>query len=113
MWCSATDTHLKLLDRVYNAACFLTDGVLDCNLRSVAVLLSMLYKFRCKPMHPLCGALLVPCVRVDTLSGSTSKVVASHAEISRSSPSLTEAAPIYMYCALVTLRGYCSVKGGW
>ena len=58
---------------------------------------------------------------LDSLSGSTeiypewqhiSKVVASHAEIARSSPGLTEAVPIYMYCALLALRGYCPVKGG-
>ena len=62
VWCSAADTHLKLPDRVVSGACFLADGVLNCNLshrRSVAVL-CMLYKIRCNPMHPLCGALPVP-----------------------------------------------------
>ena len=47
-WCSAADTHLKLLDRVVSGACFLAGGVLNCNLshrRSVAVL-CMLYKIR-------------------------------------------------------------------
>ena len=41
VWCSAADTHLKLLDRVVSCACFLTGGVLNCILshrRSVAVL---------------------------------------------------------------------------
>ena len=41
VWCSAADTHLKLLDQVVNGACFLAGGVLDCDLahrRSVAVL---------------------------------------------------------------------------
>ena len=41
VWCSAAETHLKLLDRVVNGACFLTGGRLDCDLahrRSVAVL---------------------------------------------------------------------------
>ena len=64
MWYSAADTHLKLLDRVVNGVCFLTGGMLDCDLaqrRSVAVL-CMLYKIRCNPMHPLCGALPVPYV---------------------------------------------------
>ena len=64
VWCSAADSHLKLLDQVVNAACFLTGGRLDCDLahrRSVAVL-CMLYKIRCNPMHPLCGALPVPFV---------------------------------------------------
>ena len=48
MWCSAADTHLKLLDRVVSGACFLAGGVLNCDLshrRSVAVL-CMLYKIR-------------------------------------------------------------------
>ena len=59
-------THPKLLDRVVSGACFLAGGVLNCNLshrRSVAVL-CMLYKIRRNPMHPLCGALLVPYVPV-------------------------------------------------
>ena len=66
VWCLAADTHLKLLDRVVSGACFLAGGVLNCNLshrRSVAVL-CMLYKIRCNPMHPLCGALYVPYVPV-------------------------------------------------
>ena len=55
VWCSAADTHLKLLDRVVSGACFIAGGVLNCDLshrRSVAVL-CMLYKIRCNPMHPL------------------------------------------------------------
>ena len=59
VWCSAADTHLKLLDRVVSGACFL----------AVAVL-SMLYKIRCNPMHPLCGALPVPYVRVRVIRGA-------------------------------------------
>ena len=31
VWCSAADTHLKLLDRVVSGACFLAGGVLNCN----------------------------------------------------------------------------------
>ena len=65
MWCSAADTHLKLLDRVVSGASFLTGGVLECDLahrRSVAVL-CMLYKIGCNSMHPLYGALSEP-VRV-------------------------------------------------
>ena len=64
--CSVADTHLRLLDRVVSGASFLTRGVFDCDLahrRSVAVL-CMLYKIRCSPMHPLCGALPVPYVPV-------------------------------------------------
>ena len=66
VWCSAADTHLKLIDRVVNGAGFLTGGVLDCDLvhrRSVAVL-GTLYKIRCNPMHPICSALPVPYVPV-------------------------------------------------
>ena len=70
VWCSAADTHLRLLDRVVSGVSFLTGGVFECDLahrRSVAVL-CMPYKIRCNPMHPLCGALSVPYVPVqDTL----------------------------------------------
>ena len=72
VWCSATDTHLKVLDRVDSGACFLAGGVLNCNLshrRSVAML-RMLYKIRCNPMHPLCGALPVPYVPVRVTRGT-------------------------------------------
>ena len=72
MWCSAADIHLKLLDRVVSGACFLAGGVLDCNLsqrRSVAVL-CMLYKIRCNPKHPLCGALPVLYVPVRVTRGA-------------------------------------------
>ena len=59
VWCSAADTHLRLLDRVLSGARFLTGGVFECDRahrRSVAVL-CMLYKIRCNSMHPLYGAL--------------------------------------------------------
>ena len=72
VWCSAADIHLKLLDRVVSGACFLAGGVLNCNLshrRSVTVL-CMLYKSRCNPMHPLCGALPVPYVPVRVTRGA-------------------------------------------
>ena len=54
VWCSAADTHLKLLDRAVGGARFLTGGVFECDIfrrRSVAVL-CMLYKIRCNPVHP-------------------------------------------------------------
>ena len=73
VWCSAADTHLKLLDRVVSCAYFLSSGVLNCNLshrRSVAVL-CMLYKIRCDPMHQLCGALPVPYVPVRITPGAS------------------------------------------
>ena len=72
VWCSAADTHLKLLDRVVSGACFLAGGLLNCNLshrRSVAVL-CMLYKISCNPMHPLCGALPVPYLPVWVTRGA-------------------------------------------
>ena len=59
MWCSAADTHLKLLDHAVSDARFLTGGVFECDIahrRSLAVL-CMLYKIRCNPMHPLNDAL--------------------------------------------------------
>ena len=51
VWCSATGTHLKLLDRAVSCARFLTEGVFECDIahrRSVAAL-CMLYKIRCNP----------------------------------------------------------------
>ena len=48
VWCSAADTHLKLLDRAVSGARFLTGGVFECDIghrRSVAVL-CLLYKIR-------------------------------------------------------------------
>ena len=66
VWCSAADTHLKLLDRVVSFTSFLTGGVFECDLahrRSVAVL-CMLFKFRCNPLHPLYVAIPVSYVPV-------------------------------------------------
>ena len=64
VWCSAADTHLKLLDRAISGARFLTGGAFECDIahrRSVAVL-CLLYKIKCNPMHPLNGALPGPYV---------------------------------------------------
>ena len=66
VWCSAADTHLKLLDRAVSDARFLTGGVFECGIahrRSVAVL-CMLYKIRCNMMRPLNEALPGPHVPV-------------------------------------------------
>ena len=44
VWCSAADTHLKILDRAVSGARFLTGGVFECDIahrRSVAVLCNM------------------------------------------------------------------------
>ena len=72
MGCSAADTHLKLVDRALNGACFLNGFVFECDIahrRSVAVP-CMLYKDRCNPMHPLYCALPVPCVPVRVTRGA-------------------------------------------
>ena len=66
VWCSTAGTHLKLLDRAISVARFLALGVFECDIahrRSVAAL-CMLNKIRCKPMHPLNGALPGPYVTV-------------------------------------------------
>ena len=72
VFCSTDDTHLQLLDRVFSGASFLTCGVFESDIahrRSVAVL-SMLFKIRCNPMHPLSGALPEPYVPVCITRGA-------------------------------------------
>ena len=72
VWCSAADTHLKLIYRAVSGARFLTGGVFECDIshrRSVAVL-CMLYKIRCNPVHPLNGALLGPYVPARVARGA-------------------------------------------
>ena len=72
VWCSAADTHIKLLDRAVSGARFLTGGVFECDIshrRSVAVL-CMLYKIRCNPVHPLNGALPGPYVPARVTRGA-------------------------------------------
>ena len=66
VWCSAADTHLKLLDRVVSDARFLTWGVFECDIshRQSVSLLCMLYQIRCNPVHSLNGALPGPYVPV-------------------------------------------------
>ena len=64
VWCSAADSHLKLLDRVDRSVGFLAGRVLECNLahrRSVAEL-CILFKIKSNPMHPFSGALPLPYV---------------------------------------------------
>ena len=58
--------RFQLLHRAVSGARFLTQIVFECDIdhrRSVAVL-CMMYKIRCKPMHPLNGALPGPYVPV-------------------------------------------------
>ena len=72
MWCSAADTHHKILDRIVSGASVLTAGVFECDLahrRSVAVL-CMVYKFRCNPMLSLYGDLPVPYVPMRVTCGT-------------------------------------------
>ena len=59
VWCSAGNTHLKLLVLAVSGARFLTSGVFLWDIAyhlSVAVL-CMLYNIRCNPMHPVNDAL--------------------------------------------------------
>ena len=72
VWCSAADSHFKLLDRVVNSAGFLAGGVLECNLahrRSVAEL-CMIFKIKSNPMHPLSCALPLPYVPARVTRGA-------------------------------------------
>ena len=72
MWCSAADSHHKLLDIAVRSAGFQAGGVLDCNLahrRSVAEL-CILFKIKSNPMHPLSGALNLPHVPVRVTRGA-------------------------------------------
>ena len=72
VWCSAADSHLKLLDRVVRSAGLLAGGVLDCNLahrRSVAEL-CMIFKIYSNPMHPLSAALPLPYVPARVTRGA-------------------------------------------
>ena len=65
VWCSAADTHLKLLDRVVNGARFLTGVCLSVTLLIVDLWqYCMLYEIRCNRMHPLYGSLPVQYVPV-------------------------------------------------
>ena len=80
VWCSAADTHLKLLDRAVSGARFLTGGVFSCdidNRRSVAVL-CILYKIRCNQMHPLDDALPGPHEPVRVTRTALHAVLWSH-----------------------------------
>ena len=64
VWCSAADTHLKLLDRAVSDARFLTGSVFECDIshRLSVALQFRLHKIRCNPVRPLNGALRGPYV---------------------------------------------------
>ena len=72
MRCSAANTHVKLLDRVFSVVSFLTGGVFECDIahRLFMAVLCMLYKFRCNPLHTLYGALPGPYVPVRVTRGA-------------------------------------------
>ena len=72
VWCSAADTHLKLLDRAVSGALFLTGGVFECDIahRRFVAVLCMLYKVRCNLVHPLNGALPGPYLPVRVTRGA-------------------------------------------
>ena len=72
VWCSAADTHLKLLDRAFSGAQFLTGGVFECDIshRRSVVVLCMLYKIRCNPVHPFNCALPGPYVPARVTRGA-------------------------------------------
>ena len=62
MWCSAADSHLKLLDRIVRGAGLLAGGVLECNLtkrRPVAVF-GMIFEIKSNPLYPLSSVLPLP-----------------------------------------------------
>ena len=64
VWCSAADSHLKLLDIVIRVVASLAGGVSECYLahrRSVAML-CMLFKIKSNSIHPLSRALPLPYV---------------------------------------------------
>ena len=76
VWCSAADTHLKLLDRAVSGARFLICGVFQCDIahhRSLAVL-CMLCKIGRNPMHPLDEALPGPYVPVRVTRGALADI---------------------------------------
>ena len=72
VWCSAADTHPKLLDRAVSGTRFLNGGVFECNIahrRSVAVL-CMLYRIMCNPVHTRICPLPGPYVPVRVIRGA-------------------------------------------
>ena len=69
VWCSTAGTHLKLLNRVVSGARFLKEWVFECDIahRRSVVVLCMLYKIRCNPMHPYYSVLPGPHVPVQII----------------------------------------------
>ena len=69
MWCSASDTHLKLLYRVVIGACFLAGGVLSCDLSHRLWQCFVCCTRSGVTRSTLCGALPVPYVPVRVTRG--------------------------------------------
>ena len=98
-WCSAADTHIKLLDRVVRGARFLS--VFECGIahrRSVAVL-CMLDKIRCNPMNPLNDALPGPYVPVRV----TRCALVAHRYIYLCATSLQNLAEPQDFCSILSI----------
>ena len=74
-WCLATDTQLKLLDRVVSGAGFLTCEIT--HRRSVAAL-CMLFKIGCSSMYPLYCTLPVTLVPVLVTGGAGYRRCGAH-----------------------------------
>ena len=72
VWCSAADSHHKLLYSVVRSAGFLAGGVLECKLahRRFVAELCMLFKVKSNPMHPLSIALPLPYVAAHVTRGA-------------------------------------------
>ena len=103
LWCSAVDTHLKLLDREISGDRFLTGGVFECDIahrRSVAVL-CMLYKIRCNPMNPL----------NDALPGQYVPVQVTHGALVTHAPPRCKTSQYPMtFVPLAVLHDFCSAR---
>ena len=74
VWCSAADTHLKLLDRAVGGARFLTMVCLSETVLIVDLLLfcvcRILYKIRCNPMRQLNDGVPLTYVPVRVIRGA-------------------------------------------
>ena len=111
VWCSAADTHLKLLDRVVSGARFLTGGMFECDIahRRYVAVLCMLCKIRCNPMHTLNDALPGPYVPVRVTRGALVAHRHTYAP-SRSKPRST--AGLLFHSGMILLTP-CSIVWDW
>ena len=72
VWCSAADSHLKLLDRIVTSAGFLAGGIFECDFdhRLSVAELFMVFNIKSNPMHHLSGALHLPYVTARVTRGA-------------------------------------------